>query len=106
MKYNKLVRDGIPDVIVSRGEMPVTKILVIDSYKTELRKKLQEEVAELSESGRAKELADILEVTFAIAKSEGVSESQLEEIRKQKLMERGGFEKRIFLIETQPSGVQ
>jgi predicted house-cleaning noncanonical NTP pyrophosphatase (MazG superfamily) len=100
MKYNKLVRDGIPDVIISRGVVPVTQVLDVDSYKKELKRKLQEEVAEFSESGQVEELADILEVIYALAKSEGVSQLQLEEIRKRKLMGRGGFDQRILLIET------
>jgi predicted house-cleaning noncanonical NTP pyrophosphatase (MazG superfamily) len=64
-----------------------------------LRSKLQEEVAEFCESGKVEELADILEVVYALAAAEQVSQFQLEEIRKRKRKERGGFEQRIFLTE-------
>lgn len=37
--YNKLVRDNIPDIIHSNGEIPITRILSNDEYKQELEKK-------------------------------------------------------------------
>lgn len=100
MKYNKLVRDKIPDLIVGRGGKPVTRILDADAYRWELRRKLQEEVAEFGASGEVEELADVLEVVYALAAAEGVSQFQLEEKRKRKRRERGGFDRRILLIET------
>ena len=100
MKYNKLVRDKIPDLIVGRGGKPVTRILDADAYRWELRRKLQEEVAEFGASGEVEELADVLEVVYALAAAEGVSQFQLEEKRKRKRGERGGFDRRILLIET------
>ncbi len=36
--YNKLVRDNIPNIIESKGETPVTRILDDDTYKVELEK--------------------------------------------------------------------
>jgi len=92
-----LVRDKIPDVITRRGDKPVTRILDADAYRRELRKKLQEEVAEFVESGKIEELADILEVVYALAVAEGVSQVQLEALRRQKRIERGGFDQRLFV---------
>jgi predicted house-cleaning noncanonical NTP pyrophosphatase (MazG superfamily) len=100
MKHNKLVRDKIPEIIAKRGDRPVTHTLGPDAYRQELRRKLQEEVAEFCEWGKVEELADILEVVYALAAVEEVSQFQLEEIRKRKRRERGGFDQRIFLIET------
>jgi len=100
VKYNKLVRDKIPDLIVGHGGKPVTRILDVDAYRWELRRKLQEEVAEFGASGEVEELADVLEVVYALAAAEGVSQFQLEEKRKRKRGERGGFDRRILLIET------
>jgi predicted house-cleaning noncanonical NTP pyrophosphatase (MazG superfamily) len=99
MKHNKLVRDKIPEIIAKRGDKPVTHTLGPDAYRQELRRKLQEEVVEFCESDKVEELADILEVVYALAAAEQVSQFQLEEIRKRKRKERGGFEQRIFLTE-------
>ena len=105
MKHNKLVRDKIPDIITGHGDEPVTQILEAEAYKLELRSKLQEEVAEFCKSGKVEELADILEVVYALAAVEEVSQLQLEEMRKRKRRERGGFDQRIFLIEICPSDI-
>ena len=37
--YNKLVRDNIPEIIISNGEVPITRILSNEEYKEELEKK-------------------------------------------------------------------
>jgi len=105
MKHNKLVRDKIPGLIISRGDKPITQILGADAYRQELRRKLHEEDGEFFASGKLEELADILEVVYALAVAEGVSQFQLEEIRKRKRRERGGFDQRIFLVETSPADV-
>jgi predicted house-cleaning noncanonical NTP pyrophosphatase (MazG superfamily) len=43
------------------------------------------------------ELADILEVVFALGKVHGAGEEGLLAVKEQKRAERGGFEKRIYL---------
>ncbi|HET7087318.1 MAG TPA: nucleoside triphosphate pyrophosphohydrolase [Anaerolineae bacterium] len=70
-----------------------------ESYGQELKRKLQEEVAEFNKSDKVEELVDILEVVYALASDKGVSQYQLEERRQQKREDRGGFDKRIFLEE-------
>ena len=106
MEYNKLVRDKIPDIITRSGDKPVTRILGAGAYRRALWRKLREEVAEFGESGEVEELADILEVVYALAEDEGVSQFQLEEMRKLKRRERGGFDRRVLLIETISAGVE
>ena len=98
--YNKLVRDNIPDIIESKGETPVTKILDDNTYKIELEKKLNEEYQEvLAASGddRVEELADMLEIVRALAKLEGKSLQNVIEIADVKSEKRGALEKKIFL---------
>ena len=98
--YNKLVRDNIPDIIESKGETPVTKILDDNTYKIELEKKLNEEYQEvLTATGddRVEELADMLEIIRALAKLEGKSLQNVIEIADVKSEKRGAFEKKIFL---------
>ncbi len=95
--YNKLVRDRIPDIIEADGETPITERVVDDAYHEALREKLDEEVAEYQETGDVEELADVLEVVYALGEQQGVDRSALEEKREQKRAERGGFDRGIVL---------
>ena len=61
--------------------------------------KLNEELSEYHESKSLEELADLVEVIGAVVKARGYTWEQLTSIRKKKLSERGGFEKRILLVE-------
>lgn len=45
--YNKLVRDNIPNIIISKKEVPVTRVLNNEEYRKELEKKLYEEYNEV-----------------------------------------------------------
>lgn len=101
MQHNKLVRDNIPAIILQHGETPITRTLGTAEYQDALRQKLHEEVAEFCVTGHLEELADILEVVYALAAVAGMSPGQLEAVRQQKLRERGGFRHRVFLVETQ-----
>ena len=100
MIYKKLVRDKIPEIIGRRGDKPVIRVLDVDSYKLELRRKLQEEISEFVESGQVEELVDILEIIYSLASVEGINRSRLEGMRREKRKERGGFDERIFLVKT------
>ena len=95
--YNKLVRDNIPEIMVKNGADPVTRVLNDEEYLKELNKKLEEEVQEYLTDGNVEELADIEEVLRAILDIKNVSYAEFEEIRKQKVLKRGAFKKRIFL---------
>lgn len=95
--FNKLVRDKIPEIITANGQTPAIRILDKNEYRVELHKKLQEEVSEYLESVNAEELADILEVVYALGARLGVTSQELERLRLEKAQKRGGFEKRIFL---------
>lgn len=96
--YNKLVRDKIPDIIRQSGEIPHTRILSEDEYTVLLEKKLDEEVGEYHRDKNAEELADILEVVFALAENIGCSREQLMAVYQRKHDDRGGFADRCFLI--------
>ena len=95
--YNKLVRDKIEEIMISKGAQPVTRILSNDEYLSELNKKLLEEVNEYLESGDIEELADIKEVFLAILEAKQISNDKLEEIRIDKVKKRGAFKKRLYL---------
>ena len=95
--YNKLVRDLIPEIIEKAGKRSVYTVLNEHECLKMLENKLDEETAEYHASKNVEELADILEVIYALAESSGCSADELERIRAQKAQERGGFRKRLFL---------
>lgn len=101
MIYNKLVRDNIPEIIVNNGGKAEIRILSDEEYRRYLEAKLDEEVGEYHKENTAEELADILEVVYALAASIGCTKEELLEIYQKKHDERGGFEKRIFLISSE-----
>ena len=96
--YNKLVRDRIPEIIEAQGETPSIRILEQEEYMQHLEAKLDEEVGEYHRDKNVEELADILEVVFALAEANGCSRAELMEVYQKKHDARGGFGKRIFLI--------
>lgn len=98
--YNKLVRDRIPEIIEASGGHCKTEILSDDAYLTMLDAKLDEELAEYHRDQNIEELADLLEVIRAAAAARGYTPEALEAVRAEKAGRRGGFEKKILLIET------
>ena len=100
-KYNKLVRDKIPEIIKSKGEIPKTRILNNVEYKEELNKKLQEEMKEYLEDNNPEELADLVEVIYALLDSMNVSIKDFEKLRLEKVEKRGAFKEKIFLEEVE-----
>jgi predicted house-cleaning noncanonical NTP pyrophosphatase (MazG superfamily) len=98
-RYDKLVRDGIPDIIRSKGGTPVTHVATQSEYGRALRAKLQEEVGEFLASNETEELADILEVVYALGELHGFRPENLDAIRDRKVELRGGFSGRIILEE-------
>jgi len=100
--HGKLVRDKIPQIIRSRGQEPVIYTADIEEYSTRLRDKLREEVEEyLASDDDREELADILEVLYALARQTGTDQEQLEKLRAAKAEERGGFADRIIWFRNQ-----
>lgn len=95
--YNKLVRDKIPDLIRTQGETPIFRILDAGEYRRCLEAKLDEEVAEFHRDQNAEELADILEVVYALGEALGCPEAELNEIRREKVEKRGAFREKVFL---------
>ena len=67
-----------------------------EEYVRELDRKLCEEVEEYRADGSIEEMADVLEVLQAICIARGYTLQQLEEVRRKKAAERGGFKKRIY----------
>ncbi len=99
MKYNKLVRDLIPEVIKAKGQVAVIHMADEAEYRLKLHEKLGEECQEFLSEPCVEEVADILEVVQAICVLHGWSFDQVQLTRQKKLLERGGFTKRIILDE-------
>ena len=100
MKYNKLVRDKIPEIIEASNKTCETEVVSGDTKYKYLENKLKEEVDEFIEDKNLEELADIMEVLYALAEHLGYKEEDLMNKRKEKFNERGGFSKGIILKET------
>ena len=99
-KYNKLVRDRIPEIIESSGKTCVTEILSDEEYLRMVDAKLDEELAEYHKDQNIEELADLLEVIRAATLARGYTLEELEDVRAKKAEKRGGFAKKILLSET------
>lgn len=100
-KYDKLVRDRIPEIIRLRGGVPVYRQADAEEYRRRLGDKLCEEAAEYAKAEDAdqakEELADVLEVVHAAAEALGASMHDIEALRVRKAEERGAFKERLVL---------
>jgi predicted house-cleaning noncanonical NTP pyrophosphatase (MazG superfamily) len=97
LNNGKLVRDKIPQIIRSKGQEPIIHRADVEEYCIRLRDKLREEVEEyLTSDNDHEELADILEVLYALAEQTGSDQHELERLRAAKAEKRGGFADRII----------
>ena len=101
MEYDKLVRDQVPEIIKSRGDSCVVHTAGDDEYGNKLKAKIREEVEEFLDNPCIEELADVLEVVYSIADFQFGGRGELEKVRMVKVGERGGFEKRLVLDESE-----
>ncbi len=96
-KFNKLVRDKIPEILLKDHALPVTRILNDDEYISELNTKLKKEIDKYFETQNIEEMIDILEVIRAILEFNNISYQDLEDKRIKKAQKRGTFKNRIYL---------
>ena|SRR6056297_2277240 len=99
IKYDKLVRDKIPEIISNDGKNAlISKLEDKNQLRERLLEKLFEEVEEYKEDYDLLEIADILEIIYALIEIvEGKSFEEIDKMRLEKKEERGGFEKGIIL---------
>jgi predicted house-cleaning noncanonical NTP pyrophosphatase (MazG superfamily) len=93
----KLVRDRIPELIRATGQQPIVTPAAPADYRALLVAKLREETDELELPicDELEELADIVEVVYALAADLGLSVADVEAMRAAKAAQRGGFGKRL-----------
>lgn len=101
MKYKKLVRDKIPEIIKKNEPKNEIFFHIADDneYWKELKQKLLEEVNEYLKSETIEEMSDIEEVLKTIRDFKNISVEKVEKIQREKLEKRGGFQKKIILDE-------
>jgi predicted house-cleaning noncanonical NTP pyrophosphatase (MazG superfamily) len=104
-RYDKLIRDGISERLRQKGVSHKTRTLSPAEFAVALRSKLDEEIAEYDAAqdpdDRLSELADLVEVVYALARLDGHEPSDVEARRHRKAGDDGGFEGRLFLVETE-----
>ncbi len=102
-KYNKLIRDKIPEIIKEVGWKPKLKTLNKKDFLTKLKKKVLEEAEELIKAKSKKEIidevVDIQELLDALAEEIKITKSRIKKFQAAKRKKRGGFKKRLFLVE-------
>ena len=95
--YHKLIRDHIPEILRQAGKTFVVRTLSEAEFQTALHTKLLEEVEEYRQSQTVEELADIVEVVYALARMQGCPPEELEHLRREKAASCGTFTQRLFL---------
>ncbi len=96
-KYDKLVRDKIPEIIQKNGREAIFYVADTEEYWQKLKEKLQEEVKEFLADETIEEIADIYEVLEAICRYKKLNKKKIDSIKNKKAKERGVFKKRIIL---------
>ena len=103
LKYNKLIRDNIPEIIKVSGKECDVSILNDEEYILKLKEKIVEEAHEVVSAREDEiigELADVLEIIEAIEKYYGIKHSEVLDKKTKKAIKNGKFDKRLLLLET------
>lgn len=102
VRYNKLIRDKIPEIIKEAGWMPTMRILRKREFFNAVKKKVYEEAKELIQSkgkeGIINEIVDIQELLDVLSSELKITKSEVKKLQEVKRKKRGGFKKRLFLI--------
>lgn len=104
LEFNKLVRDKIPDLILTHGESVEVVRLVGEALVESLKRKVVEEAFEVLKARNTNELqeeiADLLQVIEALKEKLGIDQESIELARKKKEDNRGGFGAGLMLRST------
>lgn len=95
--YNKLIRDKNVKIMEDKGCKVTYEILDDKRYGEELDKKLKEEVEEYLADYSVEEMADVMEVIYAILEYRGTNMEEVEKVRIKKRNRKGAFKNKVFL---------
>lgn len=96
----KLIRDRIPEIAAQRGQRLIVREASMGEMPDLLLAKLGEECREVLAAGPCElldELADLIEVAYALAQAHGHNARALEMARSLKQRQRGSFLRRLVL---------
>jgi predicted house-cleaning noncanonical NTP pyrophosphatase (MazG superfamily) len=100
-KYNKLVRDKIPELIQAEGNTCEYHVASPEEYQTKLYAKLLEELNEFIETPNVEEAADMWEVFSTICMLHKLDFAEVARVAFLKSQKRGAFNNRIILESVQ-----
>ena len=95
--YYKLIRDNNVKIMEDKGCKVTYEILDDKRYGEEIEKKLKEEVDEYLADYSTEEMADVMEVIYAMLEYRGVSMDDVEKVRIEKRNRKGAFKDKVFL---------
>lgn len=95
--YNKLIRDKNVEIMENLGHKVEYEILDDERYNVELDKKLKEEVNEYLANYSVEEMADVMEVIYAMLDYRGITMEEVEKARIEKRNRKGAFKNKVFL---------
>jgi len=98
-RYDKLVRDRIPELILAQGKQPRFERVTGEVRLDYLKRKLVEEAKELARADAdwQDELADVYEVVRTLLAERACSWQALDALARRKREQRGGFDQGIVL---------
>lgn len=99
----KLVRDKIPELLASQNIIFNTRQASNQEFWHLLFIKLQEEIVEFAQNPTVEELADIIEVVYALGAICNISETKIALERMSKKAAKGSFNDRVVLIKGEQS---
>jgi len=95
--YNKLIRDKIPEIMLSEGKNYAVHTASEEEYRQKLKEKLLEEASEFLKKPSLEEIGDVAEVFGAILEAFDYSVEDLQHQILKKISEKGSFLNRIVL---------
>ena len=103
-RYNKLVRDKIPEILEKQGKRYIISKCPDDApgamlYESYLHTKIIEELLEIKNHPTSEECADMYEAMLALFHLYGYSLSKINDVATKKRQEKGGFMQKIILRE-------